>query len=160
VLGFQGHFNENVTAPETVLAILDRFAKETTAELQITEFDINTRDEPAQAAYTRDFLTICFSHPRITGFNMWGIWEGDQWLPNGAFYRKDWSVKPNGKVLEELLTKTWWTNANVTTDGTGKAELLSFLGTQKVSAIIDGKQSEAIVVLMQPGKIVSITIKP
>jgi hypothetical protein len=70
----------------------------------------DTHDEEAQAAYTRDFLTVCFSHPRVTGFNMWGFWEGDQWLPAGAFYRKDWSPKPNGKVLEELLTRTWWTD--------------------------------------------------
>jgi endo-1,4-beta-xylanase len=129
VLGFQGHFDEDVTAPETVLKILDRFAKETTAELQITEFDFNTLNEEAQAAYTRDFLTICFSHPRITGFNMWGFWQGDQWLPNGAFYRKDWSPKPNGKMLEELLTKTWWTDTTVTTDGDGRANVLAFLGT-------------------------------
>ena len=83
VLGFQSHFSENFTAPETVWAILDRFAKETDAELQITEFDINTLDEEAQADYTRDFMTACFGHPRITAFTMWGFWEPSHWLPKG-----------------------------------------------------------------------------
>jgi endo-1,4-beta-xylanase len=160
VLGLQGHFDEDLTAPETVLKILDRFATETTAELQITEFDINTLNEQAQAAYTRDFLTICFSHPRITGFNMWGIWQGDQWLPNGAFYRKDWSAKPNGKVLEELLTKTWWTDVKVTTDSDGRANVRAFLGSQRVSATVGRRDLESTVNLPDAGATVPLIMKP
>jgi endo-1,4-beta-xylanase len=159
VLGFQGHFDDDVTDPPTVLAILDRFANETDAELQITEFDCNTRDEQAQAAYTRDFMTICFSHPRITGFNFWGIWEGDQWQPDGALYRKDWSVKPNGQMIEELLTKTWWTDTTVTTDKNGRAQVLAFLGSQKISATIDGMRVEATIVVDHARTSVPIVMK-
>jgi endo-1,4-beta-xylanase len=148
VLGFQGHFNENVTPPEKVLAILDRFASETTAEEQM------------QAAYTRDFLTICFSHPRVTGFNLWGFWEGDQWMPNGAFYRKDWSAKPNGKMLEELLTKTWWTDTTVTADQNGRANVLAFLGTYKIATVVNSKSCEAMVILDEAGKSVTAKIRP
>jgi endo-1,4-beta-xylanase len=160
VMGFQGHFGEDVTAPETVWAILDRFAKETDAELQITEFDVNTLDEEAQAAYTRDFITACFAHPRITAFTMWGFWEGDHWLPRAAFWRKDWSAKPNAIVLEELLTKTWWTNTTVVTDGSGRAMVKAFLGDHGVSATVNGRKIDARVVLDQAGKMVTTTIKP
>lgn len=160
VMGFQGHFGEDVTAPETVWAILDRFAKETDAELQITEFDINTLDEEAQAAYTRDFMTACFAHPRITAFTMWGFWEGDHWLPRAAFWRKDWSPKPNAIVLEELLTKTWWTNTTVVTDSTGRAVVKAFLGDHEVSATVNGKRIDAKVVLDQAGKVVTTKLKP
>lgn len=140
VMGFQGHFGEDFTAPETVYAILERFARETDAELQITEFDINTLDEEAQAAYIRDFLTICFSHPRITGFTMWGIWEGDHWLPRAALYRTDWTPKPNALALEELLTKTWWTRETVNTDERGTARIRAFLGSHEVSVEIGGQE--------------------
>jgi len=160
VLGFQAHFGESFTGAETVWAILDRFARETSAELQITEFDINTLDEEAQAAYTRDFLTACFAHPRITGFTMWGFWEGDHWLPKAAFWRKDWTPKPNAKVLEDLLTKEWWTNANATTDAQGRATVKAYLGEHTVTAAVAGAKVNATAVLEQPDKKVDVEVKP
>jgi len=160
VLGFQAHFGEAFTNPETVWAIIDRFARETDAELQITEFDINTRDEDAQAAYTRDFLTACFAHPRIAAITMWGFWEGDHWLPIAASYRKDWSIKPNGRVLEELLTKTWWTDTTVTTGADGKATVKAFLGTHWMSTSIGNHQIRQKVVLEQAGKAFAAKLQP
>ncbi|MCE0498316.1 MAG: endo-1,4-beta-xylanase, partial [Methylacidiphilales bacterium] len=74
VIGMQGHFSTAVTPPETLLAILDRFAK-FGKPIQITEFDINTRDEEGQARYLRDFLTAIFSHPSTEAFTVWGFWE-------------------------------------------------------------------------------------
>jgi len=159
VLGFQSHFSEGFTSPEMIWSILDRFAKETDAELQITEFDINTLDEDAQAGYTRDFMTACFAHPRITGFTMWGFWEGSHWIPKAAFYRKDWSIKPNGKVLEELLTKTWWTDTMVNTGPDGHATVKGFLGTYKVSVTAGGKTVVKDVPLERAGEPVSVGMK-
>ena len=158
VLGFQGHFGEDVTAPETVWSILDRFAKESDAELQITEFDVNTLDEEAQAAYTKDFMTACFAHPRITGFTMWGFWEGDHWLPRAAFWRKDWSPKPNAVMLDKLLTKTWWTNTTVVTDSSGHALIKAFLGDHDVSVIVNGREMHTRVVLDRAGSNVTAKI--
>jgi endo-1,4-beta-xylanase len=159
VLGFQSHFSESVTPPETVWAILDRFARETKAEFQITEFDVSTYDEMAQADYTRDFYTVCFAHPRITGITMWGFWEGDHWLPNAASWRKDWSIKPNGAMLEELLTKTWWTNKTILTNAVGRAVVNAFLGDYEVTAVVNGRKIGSKVVLNQAGKTVALKIK-
>ena len=160
VLGFQGHFGENLTGAEAIWTILDRFARETDAELQVTEFDINTRNEEAQGAYTRDFLTACFAHPRISAITMWGFWEGDHWIPAAAAYRRDWSAKPNGKVLEELLTKTWWTDTTVTTGPDGRATVRAFLGTHSVSASLGGREITRRVVLNEAGMMVGATIQP
>jgi hypothetical protein len=160
VMGFQAHFGESFTGAETVWAILDRFARETAAELQITEFDINTADEEAQAAYTRDFMTACFAHPRITGFTMWGFWEGDHWLPKGAFWRKDWTPKPNAKVLEDLLTRAWWTRATATTDAQGRATVRAFLGEHAVTATVGGAPVAAVARLDQAGKAVTVDVRP
>jgi hypothetical protein len=35
---------------------------------KITEFDVDTEDESLQADYTRDLLTLVFSHPQAAGF--------------------------------------------------------------------------------------------
>ena len=45
-------------------------------------------------------------------FVLWGFWEGARWIPSGAMMRRDWSLKPNGKVYQDLVFKTWWTNAD------------------------------------------------
>jgi endo-1,4-beta-xylanase len=160
VMGFQAHFGESFTAPEKVWKILDRFAAETDAELQITEFDINTLDEAAQAAYTRDFLTACFAHERVTGFTMWGFWEGDHWQPPSAAWRKDWSPKPNARVLEELLTKTWWTDLTLTTPATGTASARVFLGQHRVTVSLDNRKAEANATVESPdGAHLRVTLK-
>jgi endo-1,4-beta-xylanase len=159
VMGFQGHFGEDFTAPETVWAILDRFAAETDAELQITEFDINTLNEEAQAAYTRDFMIACFAHPRVTSFTMWGFWEGDHWLPRAALFRKDWSIKPNGKVLEELVTQEWATNESLTTGPDGVVSLRAFLGSVEVTVSHGGQALTNRVELRDPKEAAKLTIR-
>src|SRR5262249_9090254 len=73
-LGLQSHIGSTPNAPVHVLATLDRYAK-LGLPLRVTEFDINTDDEELQADYTRDFLTLMFSHPGVIGFQLWGFWE-------------------------------------------------------------------------------------
>jgi endo-1,4-beta-xylanase len=130
-IGFQGHFSDSVTPIPKVLAILDRFAK-FGIPLEITEFDINTRDEAGQAEYTRDFLTAVFSHPATEGFTCWGFWEGSMWRPSAAMIRKDWSTKPNGKVWTDLIKKQWWTNEEGITDNNGQVIIRAFHGRHSI----------------------------
>ncbi len=131
--GWQGHFGEDLTPPEKVWALIDKWKKQTGLPLEITEFDINTRDERAQADYTRDLLTAWFAHPQTKGFTMWGFWEGSHWIPNGAMYRKDWSRKPNADAYENLVNKAWWTDVTVRTDARGRAKVRGFQGDYEVA---------------------------
>lgn len=127
VIGMQGHFGEALTHPARVVEILDRFGK-LGIPIHVTEFDINTRDEVAQGAYTRDFLTAVFSHPATEAITVWGFWEGRMWRPNGAMLRKDWSLKPNGKAWMDLVYSEWWTDETLRTDRAGKCRIRGFLG--------------------------------
>jgi endo-1,4-beta-xylanase len=136
-IGLQGHFNQNLTAPERVLEILDRFAR-FGKELQITEFDVSPGDEEIQAEYTRDFLTVCFSHPAVKGFLMWGFWESRHWRPEAAMYRRDWSIKPNGEVWQELVFRKWWTDASGTAGDDGIFRTRGFLGDYEVEITVAG----------------------
>ena len=129
-IGFQGHFGDAVTGPETVWRILDRFAK-FRLPMQITEFDLNTDDEEGQAAYTRDFLTAIYAHPAMTGFTMWGFWEKSMWTPKGGFYRSDWSPKPNALAWDRLM-RQWRTDATVRTGRDGEARIRAFTGSYRV----------------------------
>ncbi|MCS6953656.1 MAG: endo-1,4-beta-xylanase [Bryobacteraceae bacterium] len=136
-IGLQGHFNQNLTPPERVLEILDRFAR-FGKELQITEFDVTPGDEQIQAEYTRDFLTVCFSHPAVTGFLIWGFWEGRHWRPEAAMYRRDWSIKPNGEVWQELIFNKWWTDVAGMTGADGTFRTRGFLGDYEVEITAGG----------------------
>lgn len=132
-IGIQGHFGTDFTHPERVYEILDRFAA-FGLPLAITEFDIATLDEEAQADYTRDYLTVCFSHPAIDSFLIWGFWEGRHWKPEAALYRRDWSEKANGQVWRDLIYRQWWTNADGETGEDGSFQLRGFLGDYTIEA--------------------------
>ncbi len=131
-IGFMAHFKEkSLRSIDGLWEIYDRFAK-FGVPLQLTEFDIDTRDEQLQAEYMRDVLTITFSHPSFDGIVMWGFWEGRHWRPNGALWRKDWSIKPSGEIWKELVFNTWWTDEEGSTDALGKSEFSAFLGDYEI----------------------------
>lgn len=132
-IGLQCHFGWSVTPPELALKELDRWAA-LGLEIHLTEFDIDTTDEQLQADYTRDLLTLAFSHPSVTAIMTWGFWEGRHWRPDAALWRKDWSVKPNGQVWLDLTTREWWTDVTGRTDSAGVVKLRGFPGDYEIFA--------------------------
>lgn len=137
-IGLQGHFGTDFTHPQRVSEILDRFAA-FGLPLAITEFDVSTLDEQVQADYTRDYLTICFSHPAVESFLIWGFWEGRHWKPEAAMFRRDWSEKPNARVWRELIYRQWWTDAAGETGGDGVFRVRAFLGDYEIEVRSGGK---------------------
>lgn len=117
-VGIQGHVGTQPRSPMQVITDLDLFIP-LGLPIQITEFDINTTDEELQADYTRDFLIAVYSHPLITGVNLWGFHQKHHWKPNAAMYRADWTAKPNAAVWEELVIGDWKTKYTEKTDRTG-----------------------------------------
>jgi len=157
VIGMQGHFDSNVTDPEVVLKTLDRFAK-FGRPLQITEFDLATRDEDGQARYMRDFLTTVFSHPAIEAFTMWGFWEGRMWQPVGALIRKNWTLKPNGQAYMDLVFKQWWTDTTAQTDAKGVCAVRGFLGDYKITVNFKGTEKQVDAKLLHEGTQVTVKL--
>jgi endo-1,4-beta-xylanase len=137
-IGMQSHFSGQLTPPERVFEILERFSG-LGLILQITEFDINIDNEALQADYLRDFMTVVFSHPAVNAIVMWGFWEGRHWLPKGALYRMDWTPKPHGLVWENLVFSEWWTDQELLTDSEGKVDLRGFKGDYRVTVEKDGQ---------------------
>lgn len=156
-LGEQGHFGFNLTGIDKAKQIFDRFA-ELGLVIQVTEFDIDIYDEKLQADYTRDYLTLCFSHPSIDSFLMWGFWEARHWKPQGAILRRDWTLKPNGEVWRDLITKEWWTNADLKADDAGLVTQRGFLGDYEITVLTeDGRTKTIPTTLVKDGT--TLTIK-
>jgi len=137
-IGMQGHFDGLLTGPEHILAILDRYAKYG-MPIWATEYDLEINDEEVCGEFTRDFYTTLFSHPSVEGIMMWGFWDGSHWKNNAVMYRQDWSLKPAGEAIRELLLKTWWTDAQGMTDGEGTFNTRGFLGDYVIEVSVSGK---------------------
>jgi len=128
-IGFQGHFGSDLTPITRLKSILDKFSV-LKKDIKITEFDIDVNQDSVKADYTRDFMTMMFSHPSVKGFLMWGFWENRHWKPTAAMYKADWSIRPNGEAYKELVLNKWWTgDTTQITDSTGILNFNGFLGT-------------------------------
>jgi GH35 family endo-1,4-beta-xylanase len=130
-IGMQGHFGSELTSIPKVYSILDRFAQ-LGKEIKITEHDINVTQREVQAEYTRDFMTICFSHESVKSFLFWGFWANSHWLPEGALFNSDWTIRPNGEAYKDLVFNQWWTKKTESmSDSLGKVSFDGFLGSYK-----------------------------
>lgn len=141
-IGMQGHMGEDFTPPTKLWEVLDRFGAYG-LPIHITELDINTGDEQAQADYLRDFILAVFAHPASEAITLWGFWEPTMWIPAATLYRTDWSRRPAGDALHELLTETLHTSASLRTDATGQAGVRGFKGRYRVRVTRDGAESVA-----------------
>jgi len=137
-IGFQGHLGSLLTPPVKLLEILDKFAV-FGVPLQVTEFDVDVADEQLAADFTRDLITVLFSHPAVNGFVMWGFWEGSHWKPHTAMFRRDWSPKLNGIAYMDLVCKQWRTDELLVSDAAGMAATRGFLGEYEITASHHGK---------------------
>jgi len=158
LIGLQSHFGGSLTDPDTLVSLLDRFAR-FGKPLQITEFDINTDDEQLLADYTETFMTVVFSHPAVADLTMWGFWEKRHWRPNAAMYRKDWEIKPNGEVFKKLVFDKWWTRQTATTDTNGRATVRGFRGAYEIAVSADGRKAGIETELDSGGKAVTVVLE-
>jgi len=157
-IGLQGHFG-SPTPPQRMLDILDRFAR-FGKPLAITEFDFEVDDQNLQAQFTRDLLTVCFSHPSVSQFLMWGFWEGRHWKPRGAMINRTWDPKPNYRVWRELVFRRWWTDETLVTDDAGRIQLRGFLGQYSLNVSHPTGVHDSTFDLARDGANLTVRLKP
>lgn len=157
-IGLEAHIRQP-RAPEQLYEKLERFAK-IGKPLRVTEFDFAAPNGDAQltADYTRDFLTVMFSHPAVEGVTLWGFWEGSHYRPEAALFMQDWTPKPSALAWYQLVRKEWWTEASGATDAKGEFKTRGFLGDYEVT-VKTGKQFVTKrVTLPNDGAVVKITL--
>lgn len=139
-IGMQSHFTGSLTGPEDILAILDRYAK-FGIPIWATEYDVDVDvdNEDVSGKFTHDFYTTLFSHPSVEGIVMWGFWDALHCKNNAPMYRQDWSLKPSGQAIRELLLKTWCTDVGGVTDSEGTFRTRGFLGEYVIQVSVADK---------------------
>ncbi|MEO8616654.1 MAG: endo-1,4-beta-xylanase [Luteolibacter sp.] len=156
-IGEQGHFGGNPPGPAQIIASLDRFG-ELGYPIQITEFDIETPDEQLKANFTRDFTTAIFSSPSVVGMVQWGFWAGAHWKPSAALWRYDWTLTPAGQAWVDLVSKTWWTNADGRTSADGTYSTRGFYGDYDVTITHAGRSKTVQLKLQKGAAVQTITL--
>jgi endo-1,4-beta-xylanase len=134
VFGDQSHLSAPGVAPKRLWEVWDEVHRETKLPIEITELDFSTRNDAFQASYIEDFYRAAFSHPHVDGVILWGFWEKSHWLANrgGHMINADWNWRPAMKVIDQLITKDWRTNATLKTNSQGKISIPAFFGSYEV----------------------------
>ncbi len=160
ILGEQAHMGTPLIPIDTVLSNLNelgRYGK----PIEITEFDLGIHDEAAQAAYLRDFLTACFSDPKVVSFVQWGFWEGAHWRAKegGHLVNRDFSFKPAMNAYRDLVFKQWWTNASGQSNARGAFQTRGFKGDYDLRATKNGKSAARSVRFDEKTGVVTLVLK-
>jgi len=128
-IGLQGHFSSSPTGIPRAKALLDEFWNKYQLPMKVTEYDISNLLKPEiQAKYLHDMLTLCFAHPGMKGFTMWGFWDGAHWMDNAPLYKTDWTKKPGADVFVDLVFNQWWTKEAFSISGNGTETISAFKG--------------------------------
>ncbi|MDI1248478.1 MAG: endo-1,4-beta-xylanase [Lacunisphaera sp.] len=148
-IGVQGHLHAETFDRAQLRHALDTLAQ-FGLPIRVTEFNVPGQRSPfydqpafhtvaltpaqeeAKARELADYYRICFAHPAVTGILMWGFWEGANWIPQSSLYKLDWTPTPAAHAYRDLVFNQWWTQADVTADANGRAEVPAFFGTYRV----------------------------
>ncbi len=154
-IGVQGHLHAETFDRDELQHALDVLAQ-FHLPIRITEFnlpgqrsayyehrDLKLTDaqEEARARDLADYYRICFAHPAVAGILMWGFWEGADWIPASALYKRDWSPTPSALAYRDLVYRQWWTNWEGQAGSDGRCVVPAFFGTYRVT--IGGKTTTA-----------------
>ena len=148
VIGIQGHFASSVPSPERMLVVLDRFAK-FGLPIRVTEYTLENDDESLRYDFTRDVLTVLYSHPSVVGFQMWGI---------GQAVNEDGSLTVLGKAYRELVHETWRTEAAGQTDAEGAFTTRGHLGRYGITVTHGGGTQQLTFDLTQDGPAMMVRV--
>jgi endo-1,4-beta-xylanase len=155
-IGLQGHFATALTSPDDLMTLLDRYGAY--KELWVTEYDITITDFLLAGDYTRDFMTVLYSHPAVAGFVMWGFWDGAHWKKNAPLFTQDWKLKPAGAAYYDLVFNQWWTCTGGSTDATGAYVANGHLGDYTVSVTVGAQTVTTTASLVKGGAEITVTL--
>ncbi|HPG39558.1 MAG TPA: endo-1,4-beta-xylanase [bacterium] len=156
-IGIQGHFGSPLTAPARVYEILQDFGS-FNKDISITEYDAVEVPAELAADYMRDLLTICFSHPAVQNFLMWGFWDGQHWGDDAPIFKQDWTLKPSGEAFINQVFNEWWTNATGSTNAQGLFATSGFLGKYEVVVDIENIHTVQTVNLSKSTDVITVKL--
>lgn len=157
-IGLQTHMHQGYWGEETMLAMVDRFARYG-LPLHLTEntllsgelmpasiVDLNDyqpeswpstpEGEERQADELVRHYRSLVAHPAVASITYWGITDRGAWLgAPGGLLRADGSHKPAYDALRGLVRGEWWLPpTRMRTDAEGRVRVRGFLGEYRVDA--------------------------
>ena len=104
--------------------------------------------EAKQANYVTKFYTLLFSHPAVTAITWWDL--PDKNSPSG-WLRADMTAKPVFDRMRRLIREKWWTNKSGLTNVDGEFRVRAFLGSHRVSVLVNDEPREATLEVIRNG---------
>ena len=124
-------------APSAIEERLNHISATTKLPIGITSLEVVGPSEPVQAERIEDLMILFFSHPKVEWICLAGLWEAEMPLDKAALFRRNFAIKPAGKVFERLLREDWWTVATGQTAPDGSLTVRGFHGDYEVSVRTD-----------------------
>ncbi|MBE7052939.1 MAG: hypothetical protein E7391_01535 [Ruminococcaceae bacterium] len=140
IIGDQGHTGYTTT-PENIVKRLDELSK-AGKPIHITEFDTGTigEDQNYQGNLVRDALIAYFACENVEYIQLWGHRDwSSKTKTDRIMYEYDWTIKPSGKVFQDLFYNKWWTKEAGKTDANGEFNVKGYFGDYTVTATANGK---------------------
>jgi GH35 family endo-1,4-beta-xylanase len=135
-IGMQSHIGADLTPPERVLAILDRFSS-LNKKICISEFTLDIEDPLLRKIYTEDFLIAAFSHPSVEEFLFWG-YKGNSDSKVDIFDAKN-NLGTMGQAYFGLVHGLWMTDSERYSDSKGQINERGFFGEYSYTVSYNGK---------------------
>ncbi len=156
-IGLQTHMHQGYWGEETMLEMVDRFARfglplhltETTLvsghvmppeivdlnDYQISSWPSTPEGEARQADEIVRHYRSLVGHPSVEAITYWGLTDDGAWLgAPGGLVRTDGTPKPSFTALTSLIKGEWWLPATtLRTDGDGRLELTGFFGDYDIA---------------------------
>jgi GH35 family endo-1,4-beta-xylanase len=156
-IGVEGRFDVQPPPIQVLSDRLDQLAS-FGLPLVITAFDMATADQALQQDFTRDFLTLAFSHPSVEGV-VFGRFLDDQASRAGsALLRSDGTISPIGSVYRDLVLQSWWTDILARSNAEGELSSRVFQGDYVISARKDNLAATTTLNLGAEGAKVTLTL--
>jgi endo-1,4-beta-xylanase len=156
-IGLQTHMHQGYWGEDTMLAMVDRFARyglplhltESTLlsgelmpkhivdlnDYQPAQWPSTAEGEERQADELVRHYRSLVSHPAVQAITYWGITDDGAWLgaPSGLI-RHDGSRKPGYDALHGLIKGEWWlAPTTARTDADGRCEISGFFGDYRLT---------------------------
>ncbi len=137
-------WSRTMYAPEHIFKVLDCYADfnlpMSITEISIPCYDGSEENEAIQAEILKNLYSIWFSYPNMEAIVYWDTVDGLDWRDfKLGFLREDLTPKKAYTTIRDLFRKTWHTEAELTADEGGKAEVRAFYGEYDVTVTANGK---------------------
>jgi GH35 family endo-1,4-beta-xylanase len=120
----------------TILSGRPKAADDNDWHTRHTDWPSTSQGELAQAEYGYKLYTLLFSHPAVEAITWWDFSDHNSWqgAPSGLV-RGDMSPKPLYEQLRQLVCEDWSTDAQATSDASGRASVRCTFGQHQIETV-------------------------